>query len=141
MRASNSTILWPVISKRLTPGTGDPNRSERGELFAKVRLEELQARGDRVKARGNARGPHAGATFELVDHPRPDQNREVLVVRGDYRMYQPGFDAGSSTGEDQGEDEPVFETRLLVQPAKTTISPATNHAAALHLRPSCRRQW
>jgi type VI secretion system secreted protein VgrG len=102
---------------------GDPNRSERGELFAKVRLEELQARGDRVKARGNARGPHAGATFELVDHPRPDQNREVLVVRGDYRMYQPGFDAGSSTGEDQGEDEPVFETRLLVQPAKTPFRP------------------
>jgi type VI secretion system secreted protein VgrG len=109
---------------------GDPHRAERGELFARVRLEEAQAEHDRAVGRGNARGPHAGALFTLTGHPRDDQNnRELLVVRAAYSMFQPGVDAGSSSGRDMTkgaapeEEEPLFQVRLVVQPSKTPFRP------------------
>ena len=109
---------------------GDKHRAERGEFFARLRLEELQAPGDRAVGRGNARGPHAGARFELTGHPREELNRELLVVRAEYEMFQPGFDAGSSAGKeakkDGGEEgeEPLFDVRLVTQPSKVPFRPA-----------------
>lgn len=103
---------------------GDVNRDERGELFARVRLEELQAEHDRAVGRGNARGPGAGSSFKLVRHPRSDQNRELLVVRAEYAMFQPGYDAGSATSAaPEAKPEPVFESRLTVQPIKVPFRP------------------
>lgn len=103
---------------------GDTNRADRAQHFARVRLEELQAPHDRCRTLGNARGPFAGALFKLTGHPREDQNRELLVVRAEYSVFQPGFDAGSSAGADQtkagpaGKEEPLFEVQLEVQPSK-----------------------
>jgi type VI secretion system secreted protein VgrG len=106
---------------------GDVNRGDRGELFARVRLEELQAEHDRAVGRGDARGPGAGNTFTLARHPRSDQNREVLVVRAEYAMFQPGYDAGSAAGDAAKpateKPEPVFESRLTMQPSKTPFRP------------------
>lgn len=108
---------------------GDTHRGDRGDLFARVRLEELQAEFDRASARGVARGPHTGSLFELSGHPRDDQNRELLVVRAEYTMFQPGFDAGSSSGldaelDDSGKgEEPLFEVRLEAQPGKVPFRP------------------
>jgi type VI secretion system secreted protein VgrG len=108
---------------------GDEHRTDRGELFARVRLQELQARHDRGNARSNARGLHAGALFELTRHPRDDQNRELLVIGAEYKLFQPGFDAASSTGRDNAkdgekpEDEPMFQARYFIQPGKTPFRP------------------
>jgi type VI secretion system secreted protein VgrG len=106
---------------------GDVNRDERGELFARVRLEELQAEHDRAVGRGGVRGPGVGSTFKLTRHPRGDQNRELLVVRAEYEMFQPGYDAGSAAGEaaqdPAAKPEPLFDVRLTVQPAKTPFRP------------------
>jgi type VI secretion system secreted protein VgrG len=116
---------------------GDVNRTDRGELFARVRLEELQAEYDRAVGRGNARGPYAGGQFKLTGHPRDDQNRDLLVVRAEYSMFQPGFDAGSSAGRDkdkraeEAEEEPLFEVSLTVQPAKVPF-----RARRLTMRPT-----
>ena len=108
---------------------GDGQRTDRGEHFARVRLEELQARHQRVAGRSNARGLTTGALFEITEHPREDQ-KEVLVIGAEYRLFQPGFDAASSTGRDnvkEGEekkaDEPMFQARYFMQPGKTPFRP------------------
>ncbi|MEO5989140.1 MAG: type VI secretion system tip protein TssI/VgrG [Candidatus Eisenbacteria bacterium] len=106
---------------------GDTHRGDRAQHYARVRLEELQAPHDRSSSLGNARGVFSGALFTLAGHPREDQNRELLIVRAEYRVFQPGFDAGSSSGAENtkdgkngkdGKDEPLFEVRLEVQPSK-----------------------
>ena len=103
---------------------GDTNRGDRGELFARVRLEELQSAFDRASGRGSARGLAVGSTFALSGHPRDDQNRELLVVRSEATMFQPGYDAGSAAGEKDEEEEPLFEIEVTTQPAKTPFRPA-----------------
>ena len=108
-------------------GGGDTNRADRAQHFAQVRLEELQASHDRSLGAGTARGPFAGALFTLTGHPREDQHRELLVVRAEYHMFQPGFDAGSSKGSDKPGDEgeePLFSLEVEVQPAKLPFRPA-----------------
>jgi type VI secretion system secreted protein VgrG len=109
---------------------GDGHRIERGDLFARVRLEEQQAEHDRVTGRSNARGLTTGALFEITGHTRDDQNRELLVIGAEYRLFQPGFDAASSTGRDNvsergeaSEDEPMFQARYFMQPGKTPFRP------------------
>ncbi len=110
---------------------GDGNRTDRGELFARIRLEALQAQHDRVAGRSNARGLTTGALFEITGHPRDDQNRELLVIGAEYRLFQPGFDAASSTGREnvktegaeKPEDEPMFQARYFMQPGKTPFRP------------------
>jgi type VI secretion system secreted protein VgrG len=109
---------------------GDEHRTDRAELFARVRLEALQAQHDRIIGRSNARGLLTGALFEISGHPRDDQNRELLVIGAEYRLFQPGFDAASSTGRDnvkdageKQEDEPMFQARYFMQPGKTPFRP------------------
>jgi len=109
---------------------GDGSRTDRGELFARVRLEALQAQHDRVAGRSNARGLVTGALFEITGHPRDDQNRELLVIGAEYKLFQPGFDAASSTGqtnvkegETKPEDEPMYQARFFMQPGKTPFRP------------------
>lgn len=110
-------------------GGGDPHRAERGETYARLRLEEAQAPHDRAEARGNARGPHAGCLFELTGHPREELNRELLVVRAEYDMFQPGFDAGSSAGKeakkdgDDDDEESLFDINIVAQPSKVPFRP------------------
>jgi type VI secretion system secreted protein VgrG len=109
---------------------GDEHRGSRGDLFARVRLEMLQAQHDRVVGRSNARGLHTGALFEITGHPRDDQNRELLVIGAEYELFQPGPDAASSTGrdnvkdsEEKPEDGPMFRARYFMQPGKTPFRP------------------
>ncbi len=102
--------------------SGDPKASKRGEAFARVRLEELQAEHDRGTGESNARGLAVGSLFELEDHPRGDQNREYLIVAADYRMFEPGYDAGGSTAEHE-EEEPPYHVTIEAQPAKRPYRP------------------
>ena len=51
-----------------------------GELYARTRMEELQAKFERVRGTTNARGLATGQLFTLTSHPRDDQNAEYLVV-------------------------------------------------------------
>ena len=104
-------------------GSGDPNKGARSDLLARVRLEELQAEYDRAHAAGNARGLACGALFELADHPRDDQNREYLVVRAEYHMFQPGYDSGSGRTKGGDDEEPLYDLTLVTQPSKLPFRP------------------
>ncbi|MBZ9936330.1 type VI secretion system tip protein VgrG [Mesorhizobium sp. BR1-1-16] len=89
----------------------------RGDKIAAIRREELQATHERVTARANARGLHAGCTFKLVEFPRDDQNQEYLVVGADYRLHDPGY----TTGVDAGGD--TFQVLLELAPTSLPYRP------------------
>ncbi len=51
-----------------------------GERLAQIRLEELQAGLDTVRAQTSCAAVSAGMLVSLNDHPRADQNREYLIT-------------------------------------------------------------
>lgn len=52
-----------------------------GDNYVRTRIEELQAGYERTRGAADAMGLQTGALFTLTDyHPRPDQNREYLIV-------------------------------------------------------------
>ncbi|TCP09785.1 type VI secretion system Vgr family protein [Caldimonas thermodepolymerans] len=82
-----------------------------GELYAKLRLEELQAHHEQIQGSGNARGLAVGALFRLTGHTRGDQNREYLVrsthIEMQFGEYE-SLDAGSTD----------YHIRFAVQPSQ-----------------------
>ena len=71
---------------------------EEGQDYARVRLEELQARFETVQGEANARGLCVGHLFRLTDQPRQDQNREYLVLLADYRLEGEDYESADSGG-------------------------------------------
>ncbi len=88
-----------------------------GESYARLRLE--QVRRDVLGCSGdtNARGLTVGANFQLLDHPREDQNRTYLVISARYRLR--GHDVRTS----QESDQETFGCTFNVIDAKTTFRP------------------
>jgi type VI secretion system secreted protein VgrG len=66
-----------------------------GDDRVKVRLEERQVDYALVDASGDVRGLGAGNLFNLIDHPRDDQNKEYLVVSAQYHIHAGQFTSGS----------------------------------------------
>jgi type VI secretion system secreted protein VgrG len=91
--------------------------------IVETRLEEAQADHERIKTQGNVRALAIGDKFDLVEHPRADQDQEYLVIRTEFAMFQPGYDAGSSSSAD-GEKEELFDVQAQVQPSKQPFRPA-----------------
>jgi len=74
-----------------------------GNEYVKYRMEELTHRYETYSASGTARGLMAGCLFSLMDHPRPDQNKEYLVVSATHVMESGSYESG-----DPGEGELVY---------------------------------
>jgi type VI secretion system secreted protein VgrG len=89
------------------------------ETYARVRLEEAQARHELARAQGNARGLAAGALFSLTGHRREDQNREYLILSAEYRLRSDEFGSLESTLS-----EAVFQSTLTVTDAQVPFRPA-----------------
>lgn len=102
-------------------GKGDPDAAARAEAFVKLRLEERQSEYERATGGGNARGIAVGSLFEFIDHTRPDQNREYLVVSSEMTLFVSGYDAGSQ--HEEGKDPPVYACTFTAQPSKTPFRP------------------
>jgi len=99
--------------------SGNDDLKEAYEKTAKCRIEEYQARFERVDAAGNAAGLGAGALFKLTDHPREDQNREYLIVSASYELISDEFGSDGSAGK-----APVYSCRIGAIDAKTPFRPA-----------------
>lgn len=65
-----------------------------GELEAKTRLESIEAGHKNVAGRATAAALAPGGLFKLMDHPRSDQNVEMLVTSASYRLYSDRFESG-----------------------------------------------
>ena len=57
-----------------------------GEQYASVRIDELGSQFELAHAITNARGLACGSLLTFEDHPRPDQNREYLVVGASHEL-------------------------------------------------------
>ncbi|MDR3567324.1 MAG: type VI secretion system tip protein VgrG [Syntrophobacteraceae bacterium] len=77
-------------------------KTDEGENYARVRIEELQGGHELLHGDGNARGLSVGSLFELSAHPRDDQNREYLIVSATHQIVSDVYEtgAGDSLGED-----------------------------------------
>ena len=69
-----------------------------GKNYAIARLEALQRDQDTVKLRGNVRGAVPGCRFSLFNHPRSDQNRELLITSARYEITNNDYEAGLNSG-------------------------------------------
>ena len=88
-----------------------------GEKVATRRLQELQAQYETVEGRTNVRGLTTGATFELIEHPRPDQNRTYLVTSATYEIRGDDPNAGADGAG------AAFDCRFTAMPADRPFRP------------------
>jgi type VI secretion system secreted protein VgrG len=77
---------------------GDFATVDDGEAIARTRVEGLHAQYQRASARTSARGVFAGGLFDLVEHPRSDQNARYLVVASRYDVRYGGYETVGGAG-------------------------------------------
>ena len=126
--AVSETASRPKASAKLEvydyPGTpATYPKQPGGQRYAKLRLEELQARYMRVAGSGSMRALCTGFRFTLSEHPRADQNVAHLVV-------STRIDAGFS-GYESGEGDTHYtchftaiDGREIFRLPRTTPKPA-----------------
>jgi type VI secretion system secreted protein VgrG len=98
-----------------------------GETYVRTRLEEVYAEQEIIKGEGDVRGLSPGATFDLVYHPRDDQNRQHLIVACAYEAAIEGYVSGTDR---EGNGDIVFrchfeaiDAQRPYRPARTTQRP------------------
>ena len=103
------------------PGRYDD--TSQGETYARVRLEQHNARQHLAHGEGDVRGMCPGSLFSLTNHPRQDQNREYLIVAARYELESLNYEskipgASSPTGR-------VCHFRMQVMPSAVPYRSAT----------------
>ena len=69
-----------------------------GQQYAAIRIDELGSQFETAQALTNARGLLVGALLTLEDHPRPDQNREYLVLAARYHLSFENYESIPNAG-------------------------------------------
>ncbi|MBK6975205.1 MAG: type VI secretion system tip protein VgrG [Sterolibacteriaceae bacterium] len=77
---------------------GEFDAASEGDTYVRLRMEELQARHERIHAVSNARGISTGHSFKLKGHPRADQNRQYLVIATHLELASNEHEAAASSG-------------------------------------------
>ncbi|MDZ7591855.1 MAG: type VI secretion system tip protein TssI/VgrG [Rubrivivax sp.] len=78
---------------------GDYTQKDDGQMLADDRLEEQQCRFERLTGTTNAHALTAGQLFDLVKHPRDDQNAEYLCLQLQLTARQQPGESGGGPGE------------------------------------------
>lgn len=97
---ANSAGAYPFGQFEVYDYPGEYESPPDGETFARKRLEELQATSGMVRGEGNVRRLEVGRLFELIEHPRDEQNREYLIVSGQYELRTHEHESNGSDQED-----------------------------------------
>ncbi|BFG73730.1 hypothetical protein PTKU46_17630 [Paraburkholderia terrae] len=95
---------------------GDYTDREHGEQFARLRMEEVRAHGERASGSGNVRDVVCGTTFRLDGYPHQPANREYLVISAWF--------CATETGAASGAGEYSISSSFVVQPATTVFRPS-----------------
>ncbi len=69
------------------------------EAYSRARLEALQSDVEIVQAQGDVRGPGAGETLTLIDHPLEAQNKKYLILGAAYDAHDNAFETGAGNEE------------------------------------------
>ncbi|WKB53292.1 type VI secretion system Vgr family protein [Eleftheria terrae] len=94
-----------------------------GEFYARVRLEELQSRFEIAHGETNSRGLAVGHLFHLFGQPRPDQNREYLVLGATYQAEGEEYESSSSSGARWACSFTALPSQQPFRPARRTPKP------------------
>jgi type VI secretion system secreted protein VgrG len=104
-----------------TQAQEDEYKNKHGETqraaYVKVRSEEIHASYEQIHGTSNARGLAAGILFKLTEYPRPEQNRDYLVVSVDFELHAHNLESGKLEV-----DEP-FRCSFSVLDAKRPFRP------------------
>ena len=79
---------------------GKYSEKDKGETFAKIRLEAEQALDHRRRADGDSPSVFAGSLITLDQHPNSGENREYLVARANHRFGTQDYRSGSGKGSE-----------------------------------------
>jgi type VI secretion system secreted protein VgrG len=94
--------------------SGDGDAMERGQAFARTRIEELQTDHEQILGSGNVRGLAVGGTFKLKEFHREDQNdKEHLVVSTVLQAQIGGYE-----GIDAASNQTLFSCQFSAIPGK-----------------------
>jgi type VI secretion system secreted protein VgrG len=94
-------------------------KSDEGETYARVRIEEQQSEYELLYGEGNARGLSVGSLFELTGYTRKDQNREYLIVSATHEIVSDVYETGAGGGEAD-----IYACSFAAVPSKQPFRPA-----------------
>jgi type VI secretion system secreted protein VgrG len=77
---------------------GEYTTIDDGNKYAKKRIQELHAQYEVITAASDVRGICTGYKFNLIDHPRDDQNQEHLITSANYTMHSDLLQTGGPEG-------------------------------------------
>ncbi|QDQ27033.1 type VI secretion system tip protein VgrG [Chitinimonas arctica] len=93
-----------------------------GEHYARIRLDEAQARQETATGQGTVRGLPVGSLFTLFDHPRADQNREYLVTSAHLSWAEASYQSGAGEWVASCQID-ALPSALPFRPARSTPRP------------------
>jgi type VI secretion system secreted protein VgrG len=105
---------------------GDYRKRGDGETSARTRVEELQAKFERVQGVTNSRALATGHLFTLTHHPREDQNTEYLVVSAEYEIKATEFEANNEEAASYHCTFSGLRSKQPFRPERSTPKPIVN---------------
>ena len=98
---------------------GDADAMDRGQAFARTRIEEMQTDHEQILGGGNVRGLAVGGTFKLAEFHRDDQNdRDYLVVSTVLQVRIGGYE-----GIEAADNQTHYECQFSAIPGKVPFRP------------------
>ena len=106
---------------------GDYLKSSDGDIYARLRLEELNARYERISGTGNARGMSVGSLFEPTNLPVDSDNREYLLTSTAITVEGPNYETqgGGHDGEVFRCTFAAIDSKCPFRTERATPRPAT----------------
>ncbi|MFN0130955.1 MAG: type VI secretion system Vgr family protein [Phycisphaerales bacterium] len=91
-----------------------------GDHYARVRIDELQAQVESLRAQSDARGIEVGRTFTMKSHPRGPMNREYLITSASYRIDAEQLESGAGGSP----DDAIFSVSFAAMSIDVPFHPA-----------------
>ena len=94
-----------------------------GDHYVRTRMEESHYQFELAEGQTNARGLATGFLFEITGHARGDQNREYLVLSGDYELEFTEYEAMENPGARYACRFTALNSRQAFRPRRSTRKP------------------
>jgi type VI secretion system secreted protein VgrG len=102
---------------------GKNNETQR-DVYTRVRSEEAHAGFEQIVAQSNARGLTVGSLFTLTEFPRPEQNREYLIISSQFRLQAHELESVQTVVEEPFRCEiRVLHSKRSFRPRRITGKP------------------
>ena len=102
---------------------GDYSERGDGQQYVRNRIQELQAKFERVQATTSARGLGPGSLFKLTSHPRADQNAEYLIISASYQLQSSEHEAMDKPGAAYNCSFTALNSKQPFRPERITEKP------------------